>query len=75
MIIGQGTGYSLGLGQSRRAGVPVQKHWTVIDGRTILIEEVPFTRIVPQLRGLQASGTLQDNARKRRARGRGIGVG
>jgi hypothetical protein len=55
MSIGQGTAFGLGLGKSRRAGVPVQKHWTVMDGRTILVEEVSFRRIVPQLRNLQAS--------------------
>jgi hypothetical protein len=55
MSIGQGTAFGLGLGQDRRAGVPVEKHWAVIEGRTFLIEEVSFRRIVPQLRNLQAS--------------------
>ena len=55
MSIGHGTAFGLGLGQDRNAGVPVQKHWTVMDGRTFLIEEVTFGRIVPQLRNLQAS--------------------
>lgn len=47
MNIGHGTAFGLGLGQDRNAGVPVQKHWTVMDGRTFLIEEVTFGRIVP----------------------------
>ncbi len=55
MSIGHGTAFGLGLGQDRSVGVPVQKHWTVMDGRTFLIEEVAFRRIVPQLRNLQAS--------------------
>lgn len=55
MTIGPGSAFSLGLGQDRRSGVPVEKHWTVIDGRTFLIEEVSFRHIVPQLRHLQAS--------------------
>lgn len=55
MSIGPGTAFSLGLGQDRRTGVPVEKHWTVIDDRTFLIEEVSFRRIVPHLRNLQAS--------------------
>jgi hypothetical protein len=57
MHIGQGTAFSLGLGQDRRAGVPVQKHWEVMEGRTFLIEEVPFPRIVRHLRNLQAATT------------------
>jgi hypothetical protein len=55
MSIGHGTAFGLGLGQDRSAGVPVQKHWTIMDGRTFLIEEVTFPRIVPQLRNLQTS--------------------
>jgi RHS repeat-associated protein len=55
MTIGPGSAFGLGLGQDRRAGVPVEKHWRVIDGRTFLIEEVSFRRIVPHLRNLQTS--------------------
>jgi hypothetical protein len=55
MKIVPGTAFSLGAGENRRKGVPVQKHWTVIDGRTVLIEEVSFPRIVSRLRDLEAS--------------------
>jgi hypothetical protein len=53
MSIGPGTAFS--LGQDRKAGVPVQKQWAVLSGRTFLIEEVPFPRIVRHLRNLQAA--------------------
>ena len=53
MKIGNGRVFS--LDQKQDSGVPVQKHWTVLEGRTILIEEVSFPRLVPYLRNLQAS--------------------
>jgi hypothetical protein len=55
MKIVPGTAFSLGAVENRRKGVPVQKHWTVIDGRTVLIEEVSFPQIVSRLRDLEAS--------------------
>jgi hypothetical protein len=55
MKIGHGSAFSLGPNANRNRGVPVQKHWAVLEGRTFLIEEVAFPRIVSSLRDLQAS--------------------
>lgn len=68
MVIGHGTAFGLGVGQDRQCGVPLQKHWTVMDGRTILIEEVTFSRITSHLRDLQAgTGSARGTAIKRLA--------
>ncbi len=57
----QGTAFDLGGAENRRKGIPVAKHWRVIDGRSFIIEEVSFARIAPRLRNLQAA--TQPNAR------------
>jgi hypothetical protein len=55
MSIGPGTAYGLGLDGDRNTGVPVQKHWEVVNGRTFLVEEVTYRLIQSSLSGLQAS--------------------
>ena len=57
MTIGQGTAFSLGQDADgpQHGGVPVEKHYEVLEGRTFIIEEISFRRLVPLLRNLQAS--------------------
>ena len=55
MTIGQGTAFGLSQEADRYSGIPVEKRWEILDGRTFLIEEVPFRRLKPLLRNLQAS--------------------
>jgi len=61
MKIGQGRAFSLDQEPDRHRGVPVLKHWTIIDGRTFLIEEVSFPQLVPYLRSLQAAKESTSN--------------
>ena len=55
MTVGQGTAFALGEESDRDSGIPVDKHWEILEGRTFLIEEISFRRMIPFLRNLQAS--------------------
>jgi hypothetical protein len=43
MYIGIGRAFLTGVGSDFTDAGPVTKHWTVLDGRTFLIEEIPFS--------------------------------
>lgn len=48
----QGKAFTVGLDQAGAEETPVAKRWSVVDGRTILFEEVAVTRIADQLETL-----------------------
>ncbi len=50
----RGKAFVVGLEAAIADEVPVRKQWSVIDGRTILFEEVAVTRIADQLEALPA---------------------
>jgi hypothetical protein len=51
--------------------IPVKKEWVVIDGRTFLIEEIPLTSILEDLRSLPArSAAVQPNSAPENREGR-----
>lgn len=45
MYIGMGKAFLTGVADGSTESSPVTKHWTTLDGRTFLIEEVPFSVI------------------------------
>jgi hypothetical protein len=49
MQMGRGEAFALGAETNR---IPVLKQWLILDGRTCLVEQVPFEAILPQLREL-----------------------
>jgi hypothetical protein len=56
----QGRAFSIGDTnqlQTRAGGIPTYKSWLHLNGRTILVEEVPYPRIAPQLEQLPASAS------------------
>ena len=54
MQMGQGKAFAVGLEEANPDEVPIKKQWTVIAGRTILIEQVALARIADQLEALPA---------------------
>jgi hypothetical protein len=54
------------LGLSPETSIPVYKSWIHIQGRTFLLEEVPFARINPQFQTLHASASGTSNKKLRR---------
>jgi hypothetical protein len=52
MKIGQGVSFGSDDPEEKHHGIAVEKQWEIVDGRTFLVEDVPFRSIVPQLRQL-----------------------
>jgi hypothetical protein len=63
----KGSAFSLGSGANR---VPVTKEWGTADGRTFLIEQVPFTLASAALRHLKPAASPSVPREKRSAMGR-----
>jgi hypothetical protein len=55
--IGRGKAFSFGMENEAGRAVRVVKQWTVLEGRTFLVEEVPLMAIEPQLRVLPEKGS------------------
>jgi hypothetical protein len=52
MQMTRGSAYLVGEDNAVTAKIPVTKQWTVIEGRTFLVEEVPFAAVASRLQGL-----------------------
>jgi hypothetical protein len=52
MRIGEGAAFGMGDNSDKYKGVPVQKHWGTIEGRTYLIEEISFHLGLKKMRNL-----------------------
>jgi hypothetical protein len=52
MQMTRGSAYLVGGDNAVAAKIPVTKQWTVIEGRTFLVEEVPFAAVASRLQGL-----------------------
>jgi alpha-L-rhamnosidase len=54
MQMGPGKAFSFGNSTNDSGAVPVTKQWTTLQGRTFLVEEVPYQAITSQLQQLPA---------------------
>jgi len=58
MSIGQGHAFSMGNDSTDPAnGLPVNKHWLLLNNRRVLVEDVPYPMVAPQLIGLPPPST------------------
>src|ERR1700722_2754124 len=66
MQMGMGQAFLAPSNSPATGGVPVTKCWTNIDGRTFLIEEVPYTAVSNLLSSLHSSTLAPDKSKVRR---------
>jgi len=71
MKMGRGKAFSVGESTDDRQ-VPVLKQWTEIEGRTFLVEEIPFTSVDDQINGLATRPRGASLKRNRQGKGENV---
>ena len=75
MSIGSGKAFSVDAVGDSTSETPVAKEWTPLDGRTFLIEEVPYEQVIDQLQKLPDTQEYKGASLQRRGKGENVIAG